>query len=166
MEITITLIDLLVFLGVVGFGGMGYALYRITEANKRTIRELVEKHETTVLEEIKKGVDEHIEQLPPQPVRVVDPEREVYANSPTPWVKLVGILEDAERGIEVKLDWNDAFVNELKEKGYVGIDDNQMVQKWLVMLTMNVAQDMNDEAFAGMLAEPDVDIQLEDEDDK
>ena len=39
-----------------------------------------------------------------------------------------------EDGIQIALDWNDAFVKFLKAQGVVGVDDTQIVQHWLAMI--------------------------------
>jgi hypothetical protein len=96
--------------------------------------------------------------------RVVDPESEVYKDSPTPWVKMIGdAIPDQKGGFKISLDWNKAFVESLKEAGYNGIDDNQMVQKWLAQTALNVAKDMDEQSFGNMLTEPEVDLDDPDE---
>jgi hypothetical protein len=51
-----------------------------------------------------------------------------------PWVDIRGIMEDKKHGIKVDLDWNDAFVDYLRENGITGADDEIVVQKWITML--------------------------------
>lgn len=89
----------------------------------------------------------------PTAERGEDPERAVYADSPTPWVKLMSDEYDPTVGFKITLDWNAAFVERLKENGYTGVDDNQMVQKWLAQTAFNVAKDMDEHSFQTMLSE-------------
>lgn len=122
-------------------------------ANERRIRLLEEKLG------VNNGIDvgDDPVSLEPKAVRGEDPERAAYENSPTPWVKLVG--EDVADGqIKISLDWNSAFIKTLKENGYEGVDDNQRVQKWLAQTAMNIAADLGQKFFEGILQEPEVDI--------
>ena len=59
-------------------------------------------------------------------------------NSEEPWVTIVG---DAvgEEGIQLSLDWNDAFIKFLKAAGIDGTDDTAIVQKWLAMVAKEQA---------------------------
>ena len=38
---------------------------------------------------------------------------------------------DPQRGIELKLDWDDDFIRYLRSHGYNGASDEIVVQKWL-----------------------------------
>lgn len=89
-------------------------------------------------------------------IRGVDPEREVYAKSPTPWVKLVSDEYDPDGGFKVTLDWNDAFIQRLKKSGYTGVDDEQLVQKWLAQTAMTVAKDLHEQSFDSLFDDKDL----------
>lgn len=54
--------------------------------------------------------------------------------SEEPWVDIKGLVEDAEKGIRVDLDWNDAFIDYLRKNGITGADDETVIQKWITML--------------------------------
>jgi len=58
--------------------------------------------------------------------------------SPEPWVDLQGYTETAS-GLKISLDWNDAFIDHLRDEGLVGVDEDQIVHRWLAMLMQNVA---------------------------
>ena len=58
-------------------------------------------------------------------------------NSPIGWVDLRGISDNIE-GVRIELDWNDAFVTELREAGITGSDDEQVVQKWIALLSRDI----------------------------
>ena len=51
-----------------------------------------------------------------------------------PWVDINGIVEDPKHGIKVDLDWNDAFIEYLRDNGITGVDEEIIVQKWITML--------------------------------
>ncbi len=55
-------------------------------------------------------------------------------NSNEPWVEVIGETVDPVKGIEIKLDWNDKFIDYLKESGIKASDEDTIVQKWLAML--------------------------------
>lgn len=64
-------------------------------------------------------------------------------NSHEPWVKIVGQANDPEKGIELELDWNDAFIIYLKRNGYNGVDDKAIVRLWLGDLYNHLFASMN-----------------------
>ena len=51
-----------------------------------------------------------------------------------PWVDIKGAVEDPQHGIKMELDWNDAFVEFLRDNGIQGTDDEVVVQKWITLL--------------------------------
>jgi len=74
-------------------------------------------------------------------------EREQYFEkmkaSPDPWVEIVGWVHTDE-GVKVELEWNDAFVDYLRSNGVTGVDENQIVQKWVTLLLRDMADRMDD----------------------
>lgn len=67
-------------------------------------------------------------------LREIVKEHEDKKNSPEPWVEVTGESIDPVRGIQIKLDWNDAFIQYLKENGITGKNEDMAVQKWLALL--------------------------------
>jgi len=65
-------------------------------------------------------------------------------DSDKPWVNIVG---DAvgEEGLQISLDWNDAFIEYLKANGIVGKDETQIVQYWLAMIAQQQADRLSEE---------------------
>jgi hypothetical protein len=55
-------------------------------------------------------------------------------NSPDPWVEVIGESIDEIKGIVINLDWNDAFIQYLKENGISASDEDVAVQKWLALM--------------------------------
>lgn len=64
--------------------------------------------------------------------------------SSDPWVEIQGWTETAH-GVRVELEWNDAFVQYLKEQGVPGADDDQVVQRWITLLLRDMADQMDEQ---------------------
>lgn len=58
--------------------------------------------------------------------------------SPEPWVDVQGWVE-TDQGVEMKLDWNSAFVTYLREEGMTGSDDDEVVQKYVTLLLRDMS---------------------------
>lgn len=56
-----------------------------------------------------------------------------------PWVTILSIVDDPEKGARVELDWNDAFIEYLRANGIVGVDDDAVIQKYITMLLHDLA---------------------------
>ena len=63
-------------------------------------------------------------------------------SSPEPWMELVAISANEKGQIKIELDWNDAFVKQLRENGFVGPDDETVMQRYVAVLARDVADDM------------------------
>ena len=102
----------------------------------------------TVRDQILKELDDRDvrEQLKKDKQREEDLKiREEYVSrmkvSPEPWMELVGIsLRDSQ--IKIELDWNTAFVTQLRNSGFTGPDDETIVQRYVAVLARDVAEDM------------------------
>ncbi len=55
-------------------------------------------------------------------------------NSTEPWVELLGDKLDNDNRLQVELDWNEAFVKHLKDQGFTGTKDDEVIRKWLSLL--------------------------------
>ena len=55
-------------------------------------------------------------------------------NSKEPWVILSSAEYDKESGFKIELDWNTAFIKQLKENGIDGPTEEVIIQKWLAFL--------------------------------
>jgi hypothetical protein len=64
-------------------------------------------------------------------------------NSKDPWVEVVGESIDPIQGIEIRLDWNPAFVQYLKDNGIDGKDEDVIVQHWLALLYQDLFQKLD-----------------------
>lgn len=51
-----------------------------------------------------------------------------------PWVEIKSADYSEIKGIQIELDWNEAFIQYLKDNGIKGQDEEATVQKWLAFL--------------------------------
>lgn len=58
-----------------------------------------------------------------------------------PWVNVVNMNFGGKSALEgsFELDWNEAFVNKLREAGYAGVTDDAIVNQWFIEICRNVA---------------------------
>lgn len=57
---------------------------------------------------------------------------ETKKKSNQPWVEVVGdYYDEDEKRMKISFDWNDAFIKLLKQKGYPGENEDDLVQMWL-----------------------------------
>jgi len=79
-------------------------------------------------------------------------ERQEYVQkmkeSDESWMDIEAWDEDGT-GAKIELDWNDAFIKHLRDNGIVGTDDDQVVQKWLILLMQDMTGKMEDEKEEG-----------------
>lgn len=66
--------------------------------------------------------------------------------SDDPWVDFVGDVRDTEKGQRLELNWNPAFVVFLKSIGITGVDEEQIVQKYISLLLRDMV-DKNEERY-------------------
>lgn len=76
-----------------------------------------------------KQVEEKAVEVLPEPIVVENTE---------PYVNLKGTDIDKDGRVKIELDWNDAFIAELRSSGYQGTEDEVVVQKWLVHLANDI----------------------------
>ena len=67
-------------------------------------------------------------------------------SSTEPWVEIRGSTVDPVKGIQIELDWNDAFIQYLKDNNFTGRDDETIVQKWLAALNERVGAALGKQA--------------------
>ncbi len=64
--------------------------------------------------------------------KTIQEQEEALKHSDTPWVKLESAEIHPEYGMQMKLDWNAAFIKHLKtECGFSGTDDEHIIQKYI-----------------------------------
>lgn len=83
--------------------------------------------------------------------RQQDEADEAKRNGIEPWVEIKSDNVDPVKGIQIELDWNEAFVQYLKDNGITAKTDESIVQKWVAMLYQDLMQKME----ARVIAESD-----------
>lgn len=61
--------------------------------------------------------------------------------SDVPFVEIISDGYDSELGVQLQLDWNAAFIKELKSKGYTGSSERDTVNKWLIAVHKQLAEE-------------------------
>ena len=63
--------------------------------------------------------------------------------SEEPWVKVLdmNVSPDNPRNGFFELDWNDEFVNNLKQHGYLGLTDEEIVDRWFQTLCRTIGNE-------------------------
>lgn len=74
-------------------------------------------------------------------------EEEAKRNGTEPWVVVRSAHTDPVKGIQIELDWNEAFVQYLRESGINGRDDETVVQKWLAFLYEDLVNRLEDQVI-------------------
>lgn len=64
--------------------------------------------------------------------------------SSEPWVVVKGMVEDPKEGVKIELDWNDAFIEYLKQNGITGVDEDTIIQKYITLMMQDVAESMSE----------------------
>lgn len=101
-----------------------------------------------VLEELKDEQVKRMELEKERRERETEEQQKYIAKmkeSPDPWVDIVGWVRSSE-GVNVELEWNDAFVDYLRAEGITGADENSVVQKWVALLMRDMAEQMDEES--------------------
>lgn len=60
--------------------------------------------------------------------------------SDVPYVRLVSDQYDPKEGFKIELEWNKAFIAELRKAGYTGATEEDLVQGWLHVVTTSTGQ--------------------------
>jgi len=122
-----------------------FGLFKTKETLKQEllteIREEEEKRRTELAEAEAKAREDERARLAVEEKARLEEAAKIKA-SEEPWVEIKGIVEDPEKGIKIELDWNDAFVKHLRASGYKGADDDSVIQRYIAVLSKQVAGDM------------------------
>lgn len=59
-------------------------------------------------------------------------------DSDEPWFEFVGGDVDPEHGLELRLDWNHAFIKQLKLQGYKGTSDDELIAQYIANVQKTV----------------------------
>jgi hypothetical protein len=64
--------------------------------------------------------------------------------SKKPWVEIVSDgIEDGQ--VKLEFEWNDAFIKEIRDHGFVGHTEEECIQQWLEALTRQTTQEIEEE---------------------
>lgn len=74
-------------------------------------------------------------------------EDEARRNSSEPWVEIKSERIDPVKGLQLELDWNEAFIQHLKESGLTGRDEDTIVQRWLALLTHRLVEGLEQQSI-------------------
>lgn len=66
--------------------------------------------------------------------------------SPDPWVDVRQIVDMKTGQIKIEMDWNDAFIKECRAQGLSGTTEEDVIRKYLAILTHNLDQQIVDES--------------------
>lgn len=103
----------------------------VAESNSAALARLEGTIESTIAAAVATAVESRI--------RTIEEERQARIESTTPYFE---ILSEIETGIDGKtkleMDWNPAFIEELRRKGYAGESEQDIIQKWMLRLAVQL----------------------------
>ena len=105
--------------------------------NKQIEDYLSKKAEAEAIEaaKIKEAVD-----------KVLKEQSEAIKTAEEPWIKLESGELHPEHGIQLKLDWNGAFIDYLKKEcGFSGPDDEAIIQKYIGAVYQDIYESGNND---------------------
>jgi hypothetical protein len=80
--------------------------------------------------------------------RLLELDREKKKNSSEPWVEVVSEkYDESTKQVEMKLDWNGAFIKMLRVHGYTGNNEQEIVDKWFQRLSQDIAAELHDTTY-------------------
>jgi hypothetical protein len=74
-------------------------------------------------------------------------EDEARRNGTEPWVEIKSERIDPVKGIQIELDWNDAFIQYLKDSGITGRDEETVVQRWIAFLYQDLLEKLEQQVI-------------------
>lgn len=74
-------------------------------------------------------------------------EKKTKYDSKEPWIEITSEEFDERKGIRIGLDWNDAFIQYLKDGGVQGATDEEIIRKYLAYLYEDIATRLDDESL-------------------
>lgn len=95
---------------------------------------------TLLREVLQEEIAEPVEEEPVEEL-IAQPSDSDNTNEPVFTLKSIGF--DPEKGIRLETDWNAAFVQLLRDNGYTGTSDEQIVQKYVALVTKQIADKLD-----------------------
>lgn len=69
-------------------------------------------------------------------------EKEIKTLNKEPYIHIINVEYNVKDGIHaIEFDWNDYFIQELKDNGYTGNTDEELIDQWFVALSTLVASE-------------------------
>ena len=82
--------------------------------------------------------------------RLIELDKANKKNSDEPWVDIESEGYDNDnKQVSMTLDWNAAFIKMLRQNGYSGASEQEIVDKWFKQLSENIASELHSENFNG-----------------
>lgn len=109
--------------------------------------ELIKAIKLQILDEMKDDEVRQAEELKIERERQQEAHKEFVGKmklSSDPWVEIIGWGYDPTKGIKIELEWNEAFIIQLRTSGITGTDDDQVVQKWITLLLRDMADQIEE----------------------
>ena len=111
-------------------------------------RELIKQQAADLLEESKKEAERKKDEAEREHQEKVEKAEDTISaltaemvESETPYVIVRSIGFDSRNGVQVQLDWNPAFIRYLKAGGIDGRNEDEIVRRWLAMLSHDIIQE-------------------------
>ncbi len=116
----------------------------IDELREQIKQELYQEVKNQILEELKN--EQELQRAIEEQRREEEKKKhEEYVKkmleSPDPWVDITGWHEEPNGGARIELEWNSAFIKMLRENGYTGINDEELVQKWIINVLYDIVHE-------------------------
>ncbi len=59
-------------------------------------------------------------------------------DSDEPWFEFCGGEIHPEHGLQLQLDWNDAFIDQLRRHGYKGTSDDELIAQYIANIQKTI----------------------------
>lgn len=105
---------------------------RIDELEQKIAEHLDTQH-TTIAAIVDEAVNARL--------KTVEEQRTDKLSSDTPYFEIVTEIDIDDKQTRYELDWNPAFIKELKSKGYVGATDQMLIQKWIETIASKLEEE-------------------------
>ncbi len=75
-------------------------------------------------------------------------QREEKKKSSEPWVEIMSEnYDEDEKQVVMNLDWNQAFIKMLRQNGFTGRDDHEIVDRWFKTVSESIAGDIHGQRY-------------------
>ena len=108
-------------------------------SDQRDLIDQLTKQLQSIEETIVTRMTDLVEQRVSAKIRTVEEQRESRLNGSTPYFEVISELDVNDNGrTKIELDWNQAFIKELRSKGYTGTNEEEIIHKWMRVLADQV----------------------------